>query len=249
MSITRLIRSTIVVTKPNCSATTRYINLMTCNHFATNRNYFITNRNEFELNNKRSYSNNRPCDTPKLPELFYIPKVTNWLKTKMKLRYLKQRFDPDFTEGAFIYGSQIALCRITEIINERQFDDLDNLVTSNVKAYVKNLIDTKKLTSLQIDMIRLRPDDIKLMVPLKVKFERTGDNYPASQTSNQILCKIMLKSLSMKWYKYNDNLKLILIVIESEFQRKFDSFGKEHDWIIGQFEVKQCSMLTGTSIH
>lgn len=38
---------------------------------------------------------------PKLPELFYLPKITEWIKTKMKLKYLKKFWDPEFTEGKY----------------------------------------------------------------------------------------------------------------------------------------------------
>lgn len=199
--------------------------------------------NSSRLMSHRTNNNNNSNTPPKLPELFYVPKITNWLKTKYRLRLLKKRYDPYFSEGAFIYGTQIALCRITEIISDRQIDDLDELVTSNVKQYIVDYLMKRKMTPLQIDMIRTRPEDIKLMVPLNVKFENY-DEEESKKNNRETLCKILLKCLAMKWYKYNDNLKLVLVVIESEFQRKY-AYGKEYDWIVGGFDLKQCSMLTG----
>lgn len=42
---------------------------------------------------------------PKTPDLIYVPQIMKWLKNKLKFKLLKKSWDPDFTEGAFIYGS------------------------------------------------------------------------------------------------------------------------------------------------
>lgn len=208
--------------------------------------------------------------------LSYKKIITKKPKLTIAIIYIS----PFLLAGAFIYGSQRALCRITEIINEQKTDELENLVKPNVRNYIELLIQKKKLTKLQLEMIRLKPEDIKLLIPLRVRFERAAEvsgmggemgdvGGGSSRMTNEILCKIFLKSLAMKWFKYQDNFKLVLVVIESEFERKYEMRNERtkkgqilaveegerrkeeeernsSDWIIGEFEVKQCTMLTGS---
>lgn len=177
------------------------------------------------------HSNGKEKSSPKLPELFYFPHVTRWLKTKLRFKYLQKTWDPDFSEGAFIFGTTQALCRITEIINANRLQDLKNLVKPSVERKLKEDVEVK-LTSMQKEMIQLRPEDIKLLVPLQVKFE-TGDG--------RRICNVLLKSLSLKWHESPKNLKLVLIILEAAFERDYSNVPNE--WIISDFDIQQCSIV------
>lgn len=146
---------------------------------------------------------------------------------------LQKSWDPEFSEGPFIYGTTHAICKITEIINEGKYNELNPLVNDRTAVKITdNAIN--RLTPLQKDMIKLNPEDIKLLVPLYVKF----DTENGTKT-----CSILLKSLSLKWFEYAKNLKLVLIVLETEFQRDY-SKPQSSDWTISNFEVAQCAVLT-----
>ncbi|KAK9736408.1 hypothetical protein QE152_g12507 [Popillia japonica] len=145
-------------------------------------------------------------------------------------------WDPDFSEGAFIYGSTHAICKITDIISRNKPNELKNLV--EVRAEKKLTHEMRViLTDQQKKAIRLTPDDIKLLVPLKVLF---------NTDKNQKRCTILLKTLAMKWCEIGSSLKLVLIVLETEFKRDY-SKGTSSEWIISLFNVLQCSLINDSS--
>lgn len=180
------------------------------------------------------YSHNHPNNL-KLPELLYFPHIFRWLNAKYRLKYLQRMWDPDFTEGAFIYGTTHAICKITDIISRNKPEELKNLVEVRVE---RKLVHEMRviLSEQQKKAIRLTPDDIKLLVPLKVIFD-TKDN--------QKRCNILLKILAMKWCQIGSSFKLVLIVLETEFKRDY-SRGLNSEWIISLFNILQCSFLNDT---
>lgn len=183
---------------------------------------------------------NRPRETrnePKLPELLYFPHVLRWLKTKLSFKYLQKTWDPEFSEGAFIFGSTHAVCKITDIINRDALQELNSLVTPKVEEQIREELGYK-LSTLQKEIIAIHPTDIKLLVPLSVKFDSAGGKKRV---------KILLKSLSLKWVEYSNSLKLVLVVLETEFQRDYIKYSKS-DWIISTFNVIRCSIVTTAPI-
>lgn len=178
-----------------------------------------------------------PVPPKKFPELLYFPKFFRWLGMKIRLKYLKRVWDPEFSEGAFIYGSTQAICRISEIVHFDKPNELRSLLTDQAEKQLRADM-LGKLTHIQRKVILLKPTDIKLLVPIKVQL--------ITDKENRKLCLVMLKSLSMKWYQENQNLKLVLIVIDTEFTREYTQ-GNKSEWFVSLFKIVQCALINGSA--
>ncbi|CAH1164212.1 unnamed protein product [Phaedon cochleariae] len=149
---------------------------------------------------------------PKTPDLIYIPHVIRWLKTKFQFKYLQKTWDPEFTEGAFIYGTSKAVCRITEIIHEDKPEDLEGLLTPTTKIKLKEQMKAI-LTKSQKAIIKLKPEDIKILVPMNVCLKNEG---------LQKSCKIGMRVLALKWFQQkNGALRLVLVALQTEFLKDY----------------------------
>ncbi|XP_018328642.1 uncharacterized protein LOC108739294 [Agrilus planipennis] len=169
----------------------------------------------------------------KTPELIYIPRLLRWMKVKMKLRLLK-KWDPNFSEGAFIYGSLMALCRITEIIHEDDPKQLVGLLTEPARLKLTEDM-THKLSKLQKDIIQLKMSDIKILVPVSVNFRQVG---------NEKYCDIAVRSLALKWLEKKG--QLVLVALEAEFSRNYTE-GAKAEWTISNFNILECALLNEIS--
>lgn len=177
-----------------------------------------------------SYSSS--SSVPKTPELIYVPHILRWLKTKLKFKYLQKKWDPDFSEGAFIYGTTTAICKITEIISKNKPDELNGLLT--VTAKEKLVEDAKRLTQLQKMIIRIKPEDIKILVPLSVNLIADGIERK---------CSVDLRILALKWYEITGSLRLVLVALQSEFFREYSQRAPS-EWTISKFDILECVMLS-----
>lgn len=193
---------------------------------------FSTQNNDFKpkmyMLARRNFSK-----MPKTPDLIYIPHVYRWLKTKLQFKYLQKLWDPEFTEGAFIYGSSKAVCRITEIIHEDRAEELDQLVTPIARLKVKELMKTK-LTKLQKSVIKIKPEDIKILVPMNIQMKN-------DKTEKNV--KIGMRVLALKWIRSDTgNFRLVLVALQTDFFR--DYMKSVPDWTISGFEVLDCVILS-----
>lgn len=171
---------------------------------------------------------------PKTPDLIYIPHVYRWVKNKIKFKYLQTIWDPEFTEGAFIYGTSKAVCRVTEIIHENTLKDLDELLTQPARAKLKELV-RNKLTKRQRSIIKINPEDIKILVPMVVGI--TNNN-------NEKNVKIGMRILALKWIRSDTgDFKLVLVALQTEFFRDYTK-GSAPEWTINAFDVLDCVVLS-----
>lgn len=161
-----------------------------------------------------------------------MPQILRWLKTKLKFKYLQKKWDPNFSEGAFIYGTTTAVCRITEIISRNKPEQLQNLLTEPAKE--KLIEDVKRLTPLQRKIIRTKPEDIKILVPLSVNLISDGVDKK---------CSVDLRILALKWFKITGSLRLVLVALQSEFFREY-SKSSPSEWTISKFDILECVMLS-----
>lgn len=200
-------------------------------HFLKNAPGFLTAiaRTTFTVRRRCSES------APKTPELVYVPHLLRWLKTKLKFKYLQRKWDPDFSEGAFIYGTTTAICRITEIISKNRLEELDDLLTTSAKE--KLVDDAKRLTQLQRRIIRIKPEDIKILVPLSVNLIADG---------LEKKCAVDLRILALKWYEITGSLRLVLVALQSEFFREYSQRAPS-EWTISKFDILECVMLSEAS--
>lgn len=175
----------------------------------------------------------RYSNRPKTPDLIYFPKISRWLANKVRLMLLKRFWDPDFSEGAFIYGTTRAICKITDIIHNDNPEALQDLVTMSIQI---NLIDemSSRLTSLQKHIIKLEPPDIKMLILNNVKMKRDG---------LQRTCCIGMRVLALKWHTQTSGiLNLALITLQTEFTRDY-SVGVAPNWTISGFDILDCTLL------
>lgn len=171
---------------------------------------------------------------PKTPDLIYVPHVFRWLKSKLRFKYLKRIWDPEFSEGAFIYGSTKAVCRITEIISSGKLQDLEGLMTVSARLRLQDDI-TYRLNKIQRKLIMLKPDDIKILIPITVNLTSEGAGR---------MCRVNLRILGLKWHEVtSENYKLVLVALQSEFSRDY-SEAAPPEWIISQFSILECAMLS-----
>ena len=171
---------------------------------------------------------------PKTPDLIYMPHVIRWIKSKLRFKYLKKIWDPEFSEGAFIYGSTRAVCRITEIISNGNTEELEGLMTDSAKIKLQDDINYR-LTPTQRKLIVLRPEDIKILVPISVSFNKEG----VGKT-----CKVNLRVLALKWHEVgNENYKLVLVALQTEFLRDYAKTAPR-EWNISGFSILECAMLS-----
>uniref|UniRef100_A0A6P7FVA0 Uncharacterized protein LOC114331470 n=1 Tax=Diabrotica virgifera virgifera TaxID=50390 RepID=A0A6P7FVA0_DIAVI len=191
-------------------------------------------RNNFSRRNIANTTIRQYSSLPKTPDLIYIPRIFRWLKTKVQFKYLQRTWDPEFTEGAFIYGASKAVCTVTAIIHEDRQEELDDLLTIPARLKLKHDMKTK-LTRLQKSVIKINPEDIKLFIPLNIKFQTQGLDKN---------CRIGMQLLALKWHKTESGpTKLILVTVKTEFLR---NYRKETvpEWIINDFDILECVVLS-----
>lgn len=199
------------------------------------------NCRENKLLKKIQYIQKYNCRTtytklPNTPDLIYYPRVTRWLANKVRFKILRKLWDPDFSEGAFIYGSTRAICKITEIIHMNEQEALDDLVTMSVKIKLVDDMNTN-LTKLQKSIIQLQPNDIKMLIPNKVKMKRDG---------LKKICSVGMRVVALKWHMEKMGpLNLALIALQTEFTRDY-SDGIEPNWTISIFDILECTLLAET---
>lgn len=170
--------------------------------------------------------------TLKTPDLVYFPQILRWIRTKIGFRILRSSWDPEFSEGAFIYGSTQAICRITEVISQNDADDtLKKLVTPTLRRRLL-LEMTVHLSDLQRQIIYLKPDDIKLLIPLEVKLRNIHERK---------ICLIALRALAVKWHAIQKANRLAIIALQSEFIRDYtDVYNSE--WTVCAFDILECGL-------
>lgn len=176
--------------------------------------------------------------TPKTPDLIYVPHVLRWLKTKIRLMYLKKVWDPEFSEGAFIYGTTQAVCKITDIIHKDSPEELRGLLTSTARIKLTDDM-SHRITPLQKKIIKLTPDDIKILIPTAVNMRSDGFTKK---------CNVSLRCLGLKWFEDGPTLRLVLVTVQTEFVRDYTR-GALPEWIISIFNVLECGTLSGVHIQ
>lgn len=170
--------------------------------------------------------------TLKTPDLVYVPQVMRWIRTKIGFRLLKRNWDPEFSEGAFIYGSTQAICRITQIISKNDKDDeLKKLVTPNLRRRLL-LEMSVHLSDIQRKIISLQPKDIKLLIPLEVKLRNIQDRK---------ICLVALRALAVKWQKIQYANRLAIIALQTEFVRDYTD-NKHSEWTLDIFDILECGI-------
>lgn len=204
-------------------------------HSCKNCSFSFLSRFTKKFNNVRYMQTSQVKLNKSTPELVYVPQVLRWLKTKFKLKVLKQTWDSEFSEGAFIYGTTRAICKISDIIHKNQPEELTGLLTDTAKNKLVTDMNTK-LTRMQKKIIKMKPEDIKILVPTQVKLNRKG----ALKT-----CEISLRSLALKWFEDRGNAKLAIVALQTEFTRDY-SEGIEPEWIISIYDILECALLSET---
>ncbi|KAF5291335.1 hypothetical protein FQA39_LY03486 [Lamprigera yunnana] len=179
------------------------------------------------------YLQTNQWDNQNTPDLIYIPQIIRWLRNKFKFKLLKRKWDPEFSEGAFIYGSIKAVCKISDVIHDDKPEDLNGLLTeAGKKKLVRDM--TTKLTHFQKTIIKISPKDIKILVPTTVNLKTDGDKKE---------CEISLRSLALKLHEEYGNVKLVLVALQTDFVRDY-SEGVKPQWIVSMYNILECTMLS-----
>ncbi|CAH1966857.1 unnamed protein product [Acanthoscelides obtectus] len=92
-----------------------------------------------------------------------------------------------------------------------------------------------RLTKGQRAIIRLKPEDIKILVPMTVSM---------SSDERQKDCKVLMRVLALKWIQQpNGALRLVLVALQTEFLRNYNE-GASQDWTISAFDIMECAVLS-----
>ena len=59
-----------------------------------------------------------------LPSLIYRPNIMRWFQVKYQFHLLTRNWDPNCTEGSFIFGATQAICRVTEVLAAKANNDI-----------------------------------------------------------------------------------------------------------------------------
>lgn len=168
----------------------------------------------------------------KTPELIYVPQIMRWIRTKIGFRLLKRTWDPDFSEGAFIYGSTQAICRISRIVaDDDPEDELKKLVTPRLKRRL--LLDIRiHLSDLQKQLLSLSPSDIKLLIPLEVRMRTVQERK---------ICLIALRALAVKWQEIQKANRLAIVALQTEFVRDYTD-ANNSEWTVSVYDILECGL-------
>lgn len=91
-----------------------------------------------------------------------------------------------------------------------------------------------RITKQQKEIVQIKPEDVKILVPLSVVLEQTGQKKS---------CKIKLRTLALKWQEVSlGNYKLVLIALQTEFLRDYSNSAKP-EWTISEFHILECVLL------
>ncbi|XP_073951378.1 m-AAA protease-interacting protein 1, mitochondrial-like isoform X1 [Choristoneura fumiferana] len=181
---------------------------------------------------KRKHDKKRGPRKKRVPRLILIQNPLTWLMIKIDFSVLRHIWDPTFAETDFKFGTKQAISRVTNVISDGQFSELNGLLTKAARASLKRELD-RNWSERQRALLSLQRDDIQICSPRKVYFIRIADKK---------YCDVDMAFLALKWAPINSIDALIFTEIFARFHREYTPHCIP-EWTIAYFKVTRFEVL------
>ncbi|XP_028179157.1 m-AAA protease-interacting protein 1, mitochondrial-like isoform X2 [Ostrinia furnacalis] len=185
------------------------------------KSFFFRRKNENPDNRKR-----------RVPRLILIQNPFTWLMIKIDFSVLRNVWDPSFEEKEFKFGTKQAISRITQVISDGQFAELNGLLTKAARMSLLRELE-RNWSDRQRTLLALSRDDIQISSPRKVYFIRIADKR---------FCDIDMAFLALKWAPINSIDALIFTEIFARFHREYTPHCIP-EWTIAYFKITRFEIL------
>ncbi|XP_044743595.1 uncharacterized protein LOC123305825 isoform X2 [Chrysoperla carnea] len=166
-----------------------------------------------------------------LPRLIYMPNVFRWMKHKFEF-WILAHWDPDFNEGAFRYGTRQAVSTITNVLQTRKYEQLSDLMTRNARTMLIYEFETRWPSTYK-DIVALKPEEIQLIIPRKLAFNRS---------LGRRICEVDLVFIGLKWSEYRSRRAMVFMETFARFKRDFDN-RLVPEWTISLFKIHRFQII------
>ncbi|XP_047986158.1 uncharacterized protein LOC125226274 [Leguminivora glycinivorella] len=198
----------------------------------------LSKLSKFDLVNgfPKTFFNRKPKDSkPKkkrVPKLILLQNPFTWLMTKIDFRVLRTIWDPSFREKDFKIGTKQAISRVTHVISDGQYNELNGLLTKPARSSLMRELE-RNWNDRQRSLLALRPSDIQISAPRKVYFIRIADKK---------YCDVDMAFLALKWVPINHFDALIFAEVFARFHREYTPHCIP-EWTIAYFKVTRFQVL------
>lgn len=180
----------------------------------------------------RKKTNNPKSKKKRVPKLILLQNPITWLMIKIDFSVLRNVWDSSFEEKEFKYGTKQAISRVTHIISEGQYADLNGLLTKAARLSLQRELD-RNWNEKQRSLLVLNHEDIQISSPRKVYFIRIA---------NKKFCDVDMAFLALKWVPVNNIDALIFTEIFARFHREYTPHCIP-EWTIAYFKVTRFEVL------
>lgn len=168
----------------------------------------------------------------RVPKLILIQNPLTWLMIKIDFSVLRNIWDPGFQEKEFKFGTKQAISKITSVISDGQYSELNGLLTKAARLSLMRELD-RNWSDKQRSLLALKNDDIQISSPRKVYFIRIADKK---------YCDVDMAFLALKWAPINSIEALIFTEIFARFHREYTPHCIP-EWTIAYFKVTRFEVL------
>ncbi|KOB73374.1 Uncharacterized protein OBRU01_10857, partial [Operophtera brumata] len=168
----------------------------------------------------------------RVPKLVLIQNPFTWLMIKIDFRVLRKIWDSGFQENDFKFGTKQAISKVTNVISDGQYPELNGLLTKAARLSLMRELD-RNWSDKQRTLLALKRDDIQISSPRKVYFIRIGDKK---------YCDVDMAFLALKWAPINSIEALIFTEIFARFHREYTPHCIP-EWTIAYFKVTRFEVL------
>ncbi|XP_050342320.1 m-AAA protease-interacting protein 1, mitochondrial-like isoform X2 [Nymphalis io] len=192
---------------------------------------------DFVKNFSRTFMFRQDKDIPKkgkkrIPKLILLQNPFTWIMIKIDFSVLRRVWDPEFQENEFKFGTRQAISRVTQVISEGQYGELNGLLTKAARSSLVRELD-RNWSEKQRSLIALKSDDIQISSPRKVYFIKIGDKR---------FCDVDMAFLALKWAPINSIEALLFAEIFARFHREYTPHCIP-EWTIAYFKVTRFEIL------
>ncbi|RVE42025.1 hypothetical protein evm_013329 [Chilo suppressalis] len=168
----------------------------------------------------------------RVPKLILIQNPFTWLMIKIDFSVLRNVWDPSFEESEFKYGTKQAISRVTQVISDGQYAELNGLLTKPARISLMRELE-RNWSGRQRTLLSLNRDDIQITSPRRVYFIRIADKK---------FCDVDMAFLALKWVPINSIEALIFTEIFARFHREYTPHSIP-EWTIAFFKVTRFEIL------
>ncbi|XP_059062124.1 m-AAA protease-interacting protein 1, mitochondrial [Achroia grisella] len=168
----------------------------------------------------------------RVPKLILVQNPFTWLMLKIDFSVLRNIWDPTFIEKEFKFGTKQAISRITQVISQGQYAELNGLLTKAARQSLLRELE-RNWNERQRSLLALHRDDIQISSPRKVYFIRIADKK---------FCDVDMAFLALKWTPINSIDALIFTEIFARFHREYTPHSIP-EWTIAYFKVTRFEVL------